>query len=460
MSSSKKWLITAIAALSVGSASALSSTAQAAELSYMLNGQNTTISTYEDWNAAHTSVTLTIKPKLTGKYTLSQPDLAPGIKFGIGSSLAHIPGDPDDIFYTTADRGPNGEIDVNGTTRRTFPLPNYTPTIYKIQLVQGQIKVLDTIPLKINGKDPVTGSNLITGLPNLKSRDEVPYDKAAANVISYDPYGLDVEGLAYNPKDDTFWISDEYGPYLVQVKRDGTLLQRLAPKGISSELNTPELPLKDVLPAAYLTRRQNRGAEAVGITPDGKWLFMAMQSPLRNPDKNVDNSRALRILKLDLATLQPVAEYAYMAEDAKQFKDLKQSDIVISDLNVINENTLLIDERDKNAGDKAQLKRIYQIDLSKATNILGKYDDAAKAGKTLEQLSTEEFDKAGIVPPSKRTILDVVELKYPNEKVEGISLVNGHTLVIVNDNDFGVDRLDSKENGTDLWTFELPYVLK
>ncbi|MNR12602.1 hypothetical protein D3C85_1289680 [compost metagenome] len=187
---------------------------------------------------------------------------------------------------------------------------------------------------------------------------------------------------------------------------------------------------------------------------------MAMQSPLRNPDKNVDNSRALRILKLDLATLQPVAEYAYMAEDAKQFKDLKQSDIVISDLNVINENTLLIDERDKNAGDKAQLKRIYQINLSKATNILGQYDDTAKTGKTLEQLSTAEFDKAGIIPPSKRTILDVVELKYPNEKIEGITLVNGHTLVIVNDNDFGVDRPDSKENGTDLWTFELPYVLK
>ncbi|MBP2001555.1 hypothetical protein J2Z69_002600 [Paenibacillus shirakamiensis] len=457
----KKRLITALTALSLGSMSVLTTSAFAAQIQYITSsGQNTTTSAYESWDAAQSSLTLTSKPTLTGKYNLNQPDLAPGIKFGIGSSLTHIPGDADNIFYTTADRGPNGEVDVNGTTRRTFPMPNYTPTIYKIELSQGQIKVLQTIPLKIKGTDAVTGTSLITGLPNLKSRDEIPYDKAAANVISYDIYGLDVEGLAYNPKDDTFWISDEYGPYLVQVSRDGTLLQRLAPKGIGTELNTSALPLKENLPASYLNRRQNRGAEAVGITPDGKWLFTAMQSPLRNPDKSTDNSRALRILKIDLATLQPVAEYVYLTEDAKSYKDLKQSDIVISDLNVINENMLLIDERDKNAGDKAQLKKIYLTDLSKATNILGQYDDTSKAGKTLEQLSPAELSKAGVTSPQKTTILDAVEFKYPNEKIEGISLVNGHTLVIVNDNDFGVDRPDSKENGTDLWTFELPYTLK
>ncbi|MGN7168308.1 esterase-like activity of phytase family protein [Paenibacillus cellulositrophicus] len=479
----KKWFVSALAALSVGGTALLQSASAApADVKYSVNGQSFTPSVpaveqqdhlyfpirdlgsllgkYVDWDEVRQTASFTDKPMLTGKYTLDQADLAEGIKFGIGSSLTHIPGDPDNVFYTTADRGPNGEIDVNGETRRTFPLPNYTPTIYKIQLDQGKITVLETIPLKINGTDAVTGSSKITGLPNLKSRDEVPYETTAQKVISYDPYGLDVEGLAYNPQDDTFWISDEYGPYLVQVKRDGTLVQRLAPQGISSELNTAALPLKDTLPAVYLDRRQNRGAEAVGITPDGKWMFMAMQSPLRNPDKSVDNSRALRILKIDLATLKPVAEYAYLTEDAGQFKDLKQSDIVISDLNVIDENTLLIDERDKNAGDAAQLKRIYAINLTDATNILGKYDEAGPSGKTLEQMSPAELRQAGIMTPLKRTVLDAVEFNYPNEKIEGISLVNGHTLVIVNDNDFGVTNPDAKENGTDLWTFELPYDLK
>lgn len=478
----RKWFISALATLTVGSALLTSAPAFAAEVQYSANGQAFTPATsaveqdgrlflpvrdianllgkYVDWDDVSKTALFSDKPKLTGKYTLHEKDLAQGIKFGIGSSLTHIPGDPENVFYTTADRGPNGEVDVNGTTRRTFPLSNYTPTIYKIQLDQGNINILDTIPLKINGKDPVTGTSLITGLPNLKSRDEVPYDGAAEKVISYDPYGLDVEGLTYNPQDDTFWISDEYGPYLVQVKRDGTLLQRLAPKGISSELNTSALPLKENLPAVYLNRRQNRGAEAIGITPDGKYMFMAMQSPLRNPDKSVDNSRTLRILKFDLSTLKPVAEYAYITEDAGQYKDLKQADIVISDMFVVNEHTILIDERDKNAGEAAQLKKIFSIDLQNATNILGQYDDSTKAGKTLEQLSLSEVRQAGIQTPVKRTVLDAVEFKYPNEKIEGISLVNGHTLVIVNDNDFGVADPTSKENGTDLWTFELPYEIK
>ena len=74
-------------------------------------------------------------------------------------------------------------------------------------------------------------------------------------------------------------------------------------------------------------------------------------------------------------------------------------------------------------------------------------------------MSVTELKANNILSPSKRTVLDAVEFKYPYEKIEGISLVNGNTLVIVNDNDFGVDSTSS-ENGTELWTFELPYTIK
>ncbi|TMV50607.1 esterase-like activity of phytase family protein [Paenibacillus mesophilus] len=414
---------------------------------------------YVDWDEFRSGVSLTDVPELTSKNKLVAPDLALGIKMGVGSSLTHLPGDPDNVFYTTADRGPNGEVDVNGTTVRTFPLADYTPTIYKIEIADGQIKILEQFPLKVNGVDPVTGKAGITGLPNIKGRDEAPYDAKAEKELAYDPYGLDIEGIAYNPKDDTFWISDEYGPSIVHAKRDGTLIERIVPKGWASQATTPLVPAREVLPAAYNKLRQNRGAEAVGITPDGKYIFMAMQSPLRNPNKDTDNSRQLRIIKFDLATLQPVAEFVYIAEDANAFKGLKQADIVISDMVAVNENLLLIDERDKNAGDKAQLKRIFAIDLSKATNILGKYDDSQSAGKTLEQMSVADLKANGIMPPSKRTVVDLVAFKFPYEKIEGLSLIGGNTIAIVNDNDFGVGS-DLPENGTELWTFKLPYTIK
>ncbi|WNC15920.1 esterase-like activity of phytase family protein [Brevibacillus brevis] len=398
-------------------------------------------------------------PELTGKYKLAAPDLAKGIKMGIGSSLTHLPGDPDNIFYTTADRGPNGDVTVTGKSGKTFPLPKYTPTIYKIEIADGQIKILDQIPLKVSGIDPVTGNAFITGLPNIKGRDETPYDSKQDQELPYDPYGLDVESLSYNPKDDTFWLSEEYGPSIVHVKRDGTLIERIVPKGWAARVSTPLVPAREMLPAVYNKLRQNRGAEALSITPDGKYMFMAMQSPLRNPGKETDNSRQLRIIKFELATLQPVAEFAYITEDAKPFTNLNQSDIVISDMYAVNEHTLLIDERDKNAGDNAQLKRIYSVDLSAATNILGKYDDNKSGAKTLEQMSVDELKANGITPSSKRTIVDVAAFQFPYEKVEGLTLVGGNTIVIINDNDFGVGSTSS-ENGTELWTFKLPYTIK
>ncbi|WP_281884638.1 esterase-like activity of phytase family protein [Paenibacillus sp. YYML68] len=410
---------------------------------------------FVDWDEFRGTVSLTDKPELTGKYKLTAPNLAEGIKMGVGSSLIHLPGDPDNVFYTTADRGPNGEVTVNGKTVRTFPLAEYTPTIYKIEINKGEIKILEQTPLKVNGVNPTTGKANITGLPNIKGRDEAPFDAKGEKELAYDPYGLDVEGIAYNAADDTFWLSDEYGPSIVHVKRDGTIIERIVPKGWAAQVATPLVPARETLPEAYNKLRMNRGAESVSITPDGKYMFMAMQSPLRNPDKATDNSRQIRIVKFDLKTLEAQAEFVYVTENAKSFKDLIQADIVLSDMIALDENTLLIDERDKYAGDKAQLKRIYAIDLTDATNVLGKYDTAANGGKTLEQMSAADLKAASIMPVAKRTIVDFVELKFPYEKIEGLTLVGDDTLVIVNDNDFGVGS-DLAENGTELWTVKLP----
>lgn len=136
------------------------------------------------------------------------------------------------------------------------------------------------------------------------------------------------------------------------MKRDGTIIERIVPKGWSTQVSAPLVPSLEMLPEVYNKLRQNRGAEAVGITPDSKYMFMAMLNALRNPDKTMDNWRQVRIIKFELATLNPVAEFVYVLENAKQFKELAQGDIVISDIVVVNENTLLIDERDKFSGER------------------------------------------------------------------------------------------------------------
>ncbi|MED2974374.1 esterase-like activity of phytase family protein [Fictibacillus sp. B-59209] len=382
------------------------------------------------------------------------PDVGNGIKAGMGSSLTHLPGDPDTIFYTTADRGPNGEVVVNGEKRRTFPVPTYTPRIYKIKVSNGKVEILKTIKLKLpKGTDEITGNNYISGVSNLPGLDETPYDEKGEKQLPYDPYGLDTEGLAYSPKDDTFWLSDEYRPSLVQVKRDGTILQRLLPSGMSKQYeNAPNIPVKDSLPAVFSKRISNKGLEGVTISPDGKWMFALTQRPLGNPDEDTSNrSRALRILKINLETLKVAGEYVYLTDDEKQYNDLKQSNIYVSDLYAKDDHTLLVDERDSFGGSESQVKKIYQIDLSEATNIQGKYNSPTGTTKSLEQMTVDEMEKAGIAFPKQRLVVDMLKLGYPFEKLEGLTMTNDHSLAVMNDNDFSITNTSQNGTPTELW---------
>jgi hypothetical protein len=178
-------------------------------------------------------------------------------------------------YWTISDRGPNGQptVTVNGTARttRTFLAPSFTPTIYKVAIGRyGQMGVQARIPLHLKpgavdparawmaahpdaGKGVAAGPlNQITGLPQIvtpaqgaasglpadagaykqsAARDEDPFAADGVTELTGDPYGLDTEGIAVDPRDGSFWLGDEYRPSLVHVAPDGTLLNRIVPQG-------------------------------------------------------------------------------------------------------------------------------------------------------------------------------------------------------------------------------------
>ena len=212
-------------------------------------------------------------PKLLNIATLTNPPpLGNGINLGGFSGLTHVPSDPENVFYTITDRGPNQTV----TGQARFLIPTFTPTILKIEVVDNSINILAQIPLKLpQGTDPITGTALISGVSNILGLEEAPFDPNG-NPIPYDPYGLDTEGIAYNPRTGTFWLSEEYRPSLVEVNLDGTILRRLVPQGQASLFaNAPNVPILDTLPAELAQRAQNRGLEGVAITPNGKYLYTA-----------------------------------------------------------------------------------------------------------------------------------------------------------------------------------------
>jgi hypothetical protein len=147
---------------------------------------------------------------------------------GIGSDI--YPTGRQGEFWTVTDRGPNGQIKVACSKRRTFPVPGFDPAIVKVRVFGDTVKVLDAIPIT------TSSGRAVTGLPDQQGRDEAPYDYNALTALSYDPNGLDTEGIV-RTSDRTFWLVDEYGPSLVHVRawctspRGGRSSRAMCPRG-------------------------------------------------------------------------------------------------------------------------------------------------------------------------------------------------------------------------------------
>lgn len=365
--------------------------------------------------------------------------LAGGVAEGGFSGLYHIPGDPAGVFYTICDRGPNGEMEINGIKGRTFLNPVFAPTIYKIELSEGAASITERIPIKMpEGEiNPISNCATITGLPNFVQGGEIPYNGDGSVEVGVDPNGLDTEGLVFNPLDGTIWVSDEYGPSLVHLTNGGHIIERLVPEGMAARLGMSYAV--DAIPASYGRRQPNRGFEGLAITPDGRYLYTSAQSPLERPDaKTAKKSRVIRILKIDLVTLRPAGEYVYLLDDAKPF-DIKQKKILISDLYAIDGDRLLVVERDGKAGGESKIKRLYLADFSGARNIVEFAYSEVAAGTSLESLDEAGLQTQGFTPARKTLVLDMLAQGYPHGKLEGVCMIGKQTIAVINDNDFAFD---------------------
>lgn len=349
---------------------------------------------------------------------------------GIGSDLWHDPSAPADEFWMVADRGPNGQIKVDDKNRRTFPVPDYTPHILHVRVAGEAIEVLEAIAIVGQSGAPVTG------LSNIDGVDEKPYDYTAQTEIDYNPSGLDSEGLV-RAADGTFWLVDEYSPSIIHVAADGTVIKRYIPAGLG--LTGADYEVAEVLPAIFAARKGNRGFEGVGLSPDGSTLYITLQSPLSNPDGDTgEASRQTRILAFDVASEQPVAEYVYEFDVATEFDpdpEVVPDAMKLSGVVALDASTLLILERTD------AVAKLYTVDLSSATDILGtEWDDAATT-PGLE--ATTDLTAAGVTPLPKELLVDLSTLDGMPGKIEGVTIIDATTIAVANDNDFDIGEFDA-----------------
>lgn len=359
-----------------------------------------------------------------------------GIFFGgIGSDIYRMPNAPAGEFWAVTDRGPNSEVVVNGQTRYTFVVPEYTPTIARVQIANGVATPVEYIAITTASGKPVTG------LPNISGYDAESYEGTGTTKLDFNPNGIDSEGLV-RTRNGEFWIVDEYSPSLLHLSAKGQVITRYIPKGVA--LVGADYPVVEAFPTAFAKRKGNRGFEGLTISRDEKTLFIALQSPLSNPDKDTgDRSRSSRILKFDVKTAKVTGEYVYRQEIGALFNPrpkMKQSEMKLSGLAAIDANTLLVLERTDWAFG------IYKVNLSQATNILDSVWDDINAPTSLEFFADPA--EVNVTALAKELILSSNSLSGLPDKVEGVAIVDDTTLAIANDNDFDVGTIDATGKNT------------
>lgn len=356
-------------------------------------------------------------------------------------------------FVTVPDRGPNGD---NSEAGRPFLIPSYQAKVIRFQLDAntGKITVQETILLHRKLEDDTIVP--ISGLPNIPGVDEKPID-GMGNELPYDPFGADLEGVVV-AADGSFWMCDEYRPSVYHFNESGELIDRFVPEGTAA-LADPAQEAgtfgSETLPAEYANRRANRGFEALAFDTSKEILYAFIQTPLANPDRATsDNSNVIRILGIDPATGDPVAEYVYLLEKPafRSSNVDKIGDAVFDPYS----NRFYVIERDSGI-DPSNKKFIFEIDLSFATNLLSEDAPALSGGKTLEQHTADELVALGIKPVHKQKILNLPSIGYlPSDKPEGLALLPGGDLAVLNDNDFGLEGPAASTNGLGIIHFN-PY---
>jgi hypothetical protein len=378
-------------------------------------------------------------------------------------------------LWALTDRGPNGTRKTSDGKRRTLLFPTFTPTIVRMTL--DSIEPDSPSPgetVRITATKPLVGRSgrPLSGRPNGIGKDEPILDENSGTEVAPDPNGVDTEGLV-RLRDGTFWLAEEYRPSLLEVADDGAVVGRYVPKG--NDIPGADMSVHEVLPAAYGSRRDNRGFEALALSPDESRLWALLQSPLDHPDsKDGRKTGNVRLLAFDTRTKTPVAEYLYRLGNPDDpdylIAGAPPADGKLCAMAAIGATTLVVLEQSEEG-----VARLYTCSFADATDTLSRNATPGDTEPVLEQV--RDLRAAGITPVRKTLLADLAPLlpamrddAYGADpkadandrrelKIEGLAILDHRRIVLVNDNDFGVGvPPTAAPPRTCLWVLQVPSV--
>ncbi|RAO25124.1 Glycerophosphodiester phosphodiesterase [Micromonospora noduli] len=198
--------------------------------------------------------------------------------------------------------------------------------------------------LRVQRVAPDFGSGAVDVLGGINLTD--PYGKVPFPLTRADRVltgaDFDVESIT-RTADGTYWLGDEFGPYLLHFDRAGRLLQAPVPlPGVFA----PENPGRGATPANLAS---SKGFEGMAQSPDGRTLY-----PLLEGTTTGDPAGTLRLNEFDTGTNTYTGRrWAYALDSPAH---------AIGDAIMVDRDRFLIIERDNGQGETAKVKKIYLAD--------------------------------------------------------------------------------------------------
>lgn len=402
------------------------------------------------------------------------------------------------IFYASPDRGYNVAGTIDYTARINRIAVDFTPAAAGASgLGQNQIGLALTQSTLLYETLAGGGTRPLSGIDAKPGGVATGGARPATSVLPELPQGyngklsLDAEGIVILA-DGSRLISDEYGPSIYRFSAAGEFVGALpvAPSvrplrnGVtdySSNNATTGQPAPTPANPNF-GRANNQGFEGLSLSPDGKTLFVALQSAARQDLANAATRNNTRLFTYDVSNLDQIALTGEYAVQLPKFQQGANTLVAAqSEVLALSDTQLLILPRDSNGllvgTQESKLRRVDVIDISSATNLLGEsFESVIAPGGALNPaitpaLYTPFLDINDNAELARFGLVNGVQPGLDNlsEKWEGLALLPAldpnrpydYFLFIANDNDFattdGFQVGEAYNDGKDIDTMFLAY---
>ncbi|SMB79045.1 Uncharacterized conserved protein [Pasteurella testudinis DSM 23072] len=271
--------------------------------------------------------------------------------------------------------------------------------------------------------------------------------------------GADLDPESFQIVDNTIWIGEEFGPYLIQTDMDGKVLNWYETQVDGKLVRSPDhftqrLPGTPNDKVSFEVKR-SKGFEGMAAAADGSKLYPLLEGVLWNAAannyENDGGKEYLRILEFD------PQQKAWTGNFWKY--PLEANHHAIGDFNMIDANRALIIERDNGEGvaeqactaeakDKTacfsnlpQFKRVYLVKF-----------DQTNYGQNVEKLGYIDLLKIQDPNNMAKKPLSQGVFTFPFFTIENVDLVDNEHIIVGNDNNlpFSSSRDPNKADDNEL----------